>query len=29
VKADSEKDGPVLTKIVSVFLAATDYSPLK
>jgi NIPSNAP len=29
VKAESEKDGAVLTKIESVFLAATDYSPLK
>jgi hypothetical protein len=28
-KADSEKDGPILTKFESVFLAATDYSPLK
>lgn len=28
-KADSEKDGPVLTKIESVFLAGVDYSPLK
>jgi hypothetical protein len=29
VKADSEKDGAVLLKIESVFLAGTDYSPLK
>jgi hypothetical protein len=29
VKADSEKDGAVLVKIESVFLAATDYSPIK
>jgi hypothetical protein len=30
VKADSEKDGgPLTTKIESVFLAGTDYSPLK
>ena len=29
VKADSEKDGPLTTKIESVFLAATDYSPLR
>ena len=28
-KADSEKDGPLTTKIESVFLAGTDYSPLK
>jgi len=29
VKADSEKSGPLTTKIESVFLAGTDYSPLK
>jgi hypothetical protein len=29
VKADSEKGGVVTTKIESVFLAGTDYSPLK
>jgi hypothetical protein len=29
VKADSEKDGSLTTKIESVFLAGTDYSPLK
>jgi hypothetical protein len=29
VKADSEKDGPLTTKIESVFLAGSDYSPLK
>jgi NIPSNAP protein len=28
-KADSEKDGPILLKFESVFLTATDYSPLK
>jgi hypothetical protein len=28
-KADSEKDGPVLAKIESVFLAPSDYSPIK
>ncbi|MET0556229.1 MAG: NIPSNAP family protein [Vicinamibacteria bacterium] len=28
-KADSEKDGKVLSKIESVFLTATDYSPIK
>src|SRR5262245_46275268 len=28
-KSDSEKDGPLTTKIESVFLAGTDYSPLK
>ena len=29
VKADSEKGGVLTTKIESVFLAGTDYSPLK
>ena len=29
VKAESEKDGVLPAKIESVFLAATDYSPLK
>ena len=29
VKAESQKDGPLTTKIESVFLAGTDYSPLK
>ena len=29
VKADSEKDGVLPAKIESVFLAATDYSPLR
>jgi hypothetical protein len=29
LKADSEKDGVLTTKIESVFLAGTDYSPLK
>src|SRR5262245_52210035 len=29
VKADSEKDGALTTKIESVFLAGTDYSPMK
>jgi hypothetical protein len=29
VKADSEKGGSLTTKIESVFLAGTDYSPLK
>ena len=29
VKADSEKSGPLTTKIESVYLAGTDYSPLK
>ena len=29
VKADSEKDGVLTAKIESVFLAATDYSPMK
>ena len=29
VKATSEKDGPLVEKIDSVFLKATDYSPVK
>jgi len=29
VKADSEKEGPLVEKIDSVFLKPTDYSPLK
>jgi hypothetical protein len=29
VRADSEKDGALTTKIESVFLAGTDYSPMK
>ncbi len=29
VKANSEADGALTTKIESVFLAGTDYSPLK
>ena len=29
VKADSEKDGPLVEKIDSVFLKATDYSPVE
>jgi NIPSNAP protein len=29
VKADSQKDGPLTTRIESVFLVGTDYSPLK
>lgn len=28
-KADSEKDGPVVAKIESVFLTGTDYSPIR
>ena len=28
-KADSEKDGPLVKKVDSVFLAPTDYSKLK
>ncbi len=28
-RAESEKNGPLTTKIESVFLTATDYSPLK
>jgi hypothetical protein len=29
VKADSERDGPLTVQIESVFLAGTDYSPLR
>ena len=29
VKAESEKNGPIVAKVDSVFLKATDYSPLK
>jgi NIPSNAP len=29
VKAESEKEGPLTTKVESVFLSATDYSPVK
>lgn len=29
VAAESQKDGPLTTKIDSVFMSATDYSPLK
>ena len=28
-KADSEKDGPIVAKVESVFLNPTDYSPVK
>jgi hypothetical protein len=28
-KADSEVNGPLVTKVVSVFLKPTDYSPIK
>lgn len=28
-KAESEKDGPLVSKAVSVFMLPTDYSPLK
>jgi hypothetical protein len=28
-KADSEKDGPLVAKVVFEFLKATDYSPIK
>jgi hypothetical protein len=28
-KADSEKDGKLVDKVVSVFMAPTDYSPMK
>jgi NIPSNAP protein len=29
VKAESEKDGPLTTKVDSVFMSPTDYSPMK
>jgi hypothetical protein len=29
VKAESEAQGPLTTKVESVFMAATDYSPMK
>ena len=29
VKADSEKDGSLTTKVESVFMSPTDYSPMK
>jgi len=29
VSADSEKDGKIVEKVDSVFVDATDYSPLK
>jgi hypothetical protein len=29
VRTESEKDGPIIVKLESVFLAATDYSPFK
>ncbi len=29
VWADSKKDGPVVTKVVSQFLKSTDYSPIR
>ena len=29
VSAESQVDGPILTKVVSVFMDATDYSPIK
>ena len=28
-KAESEKDGPLVAKVESVYLKATDYSPIK
>jgi len=28
-KANSEKDGPIVTKVESMYLAPTDYSPIK
>jgi hypothetical protein len=29
VSAESQVDGPIVTKVVSVFMDATDYSPIK
>ena len=29
VKAESEKDGPLTSKVDSVFMSPTDYSPMK
>jgi hypothetical protein len=29
VRADSEKDGPIIDRIERVYVAATDYSPIK
>ena len=29
VKAESEKDGPLTSKVESVFMSPTDYSPMK
>jgi hypothetical protein len=29
VRADSEANGPIVTKVESIFVDATDYSPLK
>src|SRR5262249_1003598 len=29
VRAESEKDGPLVKKVVSVYMDATDFSPLK
>ena len=29
VSADSQVDGPIVSKVVSVFMDATDYSPIK
>jgi NIPSNAP len=29
VRAESEKDGPIVAKVVSVFMNPTDYSPIK
>ena len=29
VSAESQVDGPILSKVVSVFMDATDYSPIK
>jgi len=29
VSAESQVDGPIVTKVVSIFMDATDYSPIK
>jgi hypothetical protein len=29
VSAESQVDGPIVSKVVSVFMDATDYSPIK
>jgi len=29
VSAESQVDGPIVSKVVSVYMDATDYSPIK